>query len=130
MKAITQQWLDFAKADLTACKSLLPNVEMTNIVTFHAQQAVEKCFKAIVDENGIKLIRVHTLLRLFGLIRDKVTFTVDLELLTTLDNIYTTSRYPCDLGLTPEGKPTMEQAQQLYEFAKNIYDKTLETIEN
>jgi HEPN domain-containing protein len=47
MKEITQQWLDFAKADLTVRGSFLPNLEMTNIITFHAQQAVEKCFKAI-----------------------------------------------------------------------------------
>ena len=45
------------------------------------------------------------------------------------DTVYTISRYPSDLGLIPDGKPSIELAQQLYEFAKDIYNKTIETID-
>jgi len=59
MKAITQQWLEFAQADLKSCENNLKDEFLTNIVAFHSQQTVEKCFKAIIDENSLKLERVH-----------------------------------------------------------------------
>ena len=33
------------------------------------------------------------------------------------------SRYPLEVGLLPDGKPTIKQAKQFYEFAKNIFEK-------
>jgi len=42
--------------------------------------------------------------------------------------MYTTARYPGDLGLIPNGKPSQELANQLYEYAKYIYDKTSEMM--
>ena len=50
MKASTQEWLDFAKADLLNCERILDDEFLTSIVAFHSQQAIEKCFKAIIEE--------------------------------------------------------------------------------
>jgi HEPN domain-containing protein len=130
MKAITQKWLNYAKADLMNCEQIKNNVFLTNIVAFHSQQTVEKYFKGIIEEKGLKLERVHNLFKLHSLIETPITYEVDLDQLELLDKVYTTSRYPDDLGLMPEGKPTIEQAVQFYEFAKYIYEKTLEAIEN
>lgn len=47
MKDTTKQWLDFAETDLLTCKRILGDALLTNVVTFHAQQAVEKSLKAI-----------------------------------------------------------------------------------
>ena len=47
MKATAQQWLDFAKTDLRSCENNLSDSYVTNVVAFHAQQAVEKAFKAL-----------------------------------------------------------------------------------
>jgi len=41
MKASTQQWLDFAKADLLNCDRILDDEFLSAIVAFHSQQAVE-----------------------------------------------------------------------------------------
>lgn len=40
MNATTQEWLEFANADLLTCESIIDNVALTNIVAFHAQQVI------------------------------------------------------------------------------------------
>ena len=65
MKAITQDWINFAETDLRTCKKLIDDVFLTNIVAFHAQQTVEKCFKAIIEEFEIQTLKTHNLLTLY-----------------------------------------------------------------
>ena len=43
--------------------------------------------------------------------------------------LYTEARYPTDLGLLPEGKPSLEKANEFYEYARNIYKKISESFE-
>ena len=64
MKLITKEWLDRAKDDLDAIEELLKREHLTNIVAFHAEQAVEKTLKAVIEELGIGLRKTHNLLRL------------------------------------------------------------------
>lgn len=129
MRDITQQWLNYAETDLRTCEEILSNDFLTNVVAFHSQQVAEKCFKAIIEENNLQLPRIHSLSRLYGTVQNIITFEVNQEMLQKSDTVYTTSRYPSDLGLIPDGKPSIDLAQQLYEFAKYIYYKTVETID-
>ena len=46
-----------------------------------------------------------------------------------LNRIYVDSRYPPDIGRIPSGEPTKEEAQQLYNIAKDIFDKILKILE-
>jgi HEPN domain-containing protein len=128
MKAITHQWLEYAKADLKSCENNINDEFLTNIVAFHSQQTVEKCFKAIIDENSLKLDRIHNLFKLYSTIETFITFEMDLEKLELLDNVYTTSRYPGEIGLLPFGKPNQVQVTEMFEFAKYVYEKTVEMI--
>lgn len=93
MKTTTKQWLDFAKTDLLACERTLNDDLLTNIVAFHAQQTVEKCFKAVIEENGIRLPRIHDLTRLYSQISEKLDFDLDLAYMQILDSVYISSRY-------------------------------------
>jgi len=129
MKDTTQQWLNLVETDLRTCEKLIDDNFLTNIVVFHAQQVIEKCFKAIIEERGLQLPRIHTVSRLYGSIQNIISFPVDNVMLQITDTVYTTSRYPSDLGLVPDGKPSKDLAVQLYEFAKNIYANTIRTIE-
>lgn len=128
MKDITTQWLELARSDIIVSRNSLSDEFLTNIVAFHSQQAVEKCFKAIMEEKGIALARIHNLVRLYAKVKNVIEFDVDLDMLTTLDNVYTSSRYPSDLGLMPDGKPTIEQASEMYNSAKQIYENTLSLL--
>jgi HEPN domain-containing protein len=129
MKPITQQWLEFAKTDILCCEKNLNDEFLTSIIAFHSQQIVEKCFKAVIEENESNVPRIHNLIRLHKIIKDFINFPVNLDSLTTLDEVYTTSRYPGETGLMPFGKPSNEQANEMYESAKYIYEKIIEMFE-
>ncbi|NKB23679.1 MAG: HEPN domain-containing protein [Kiritimatiellae bacterium] len=62
MKQITKEWLRKALEDLEAIDCLLREEHLTNVIAFHAEQAVEKCFKAVVEEFGLGLVKTHDLI--------------------------------------------------------------------
>ncbi len=128
MKTITQDWLNYAETDLLTCKEIIKNENLTNIVVFHAQQTVEKCFKAIIEENGKKVPRIHSLIRLFNTIETIITFTINEDKIKILDRVYTETRYPGDIGMLPEGKPSITEAEKLYHFAKYIFTETTKNL--
>ncbi len=122
MKASTQQWLEYAKADLVNCERILNDEFLTNIVAFHSQQAVEKCFKALFEENDLIIPRIHSLIRLYQLIESFLNVSFEPRDLLALDSVYTSSRYPSDIGMISTGKPTQQDALELYTIAKNIFE--------
>lgn len=130
MKASTKKWLEFAQTDLRSCKNNLSDEFVTNVVAFHAQQAVEKAFKALIEENGIRMSRIHNLSRLNALTEPFLISPIDETELEMLDNVYTSSRYPGDIGLLSTGKPTMNESKELYNIALRIYDILFQSIES
>ncbi|MCI5119641.1 MAG: HEPN domain-containing protein [Candidatus Electrothrix sp. AUS4] len=61
MKLITREWLDRAKDDLAVIEEIIDNPALTNMAAFHAQQAVEKTLKAVIEEYEIAFVRTHKL---------------------------------------------------------------------
>jgi HEPN domain-containing protein len=122
MKIGTSQWLQSANDDLLVIREIIGNELLTNMVAFHAQQAVEKSFKAILEEFQNAVPKIHTLETLLPKVCVYVQFTaISLELLEDLDKLYTDARYPGDFGLLPSGKPTIEEAKSFYELAHAIH---------
>lgn len=130
MKASTRQWLEFAQTDLRSCENNLNDEFVTNVVAFHAQQAVEKTFKALIEEKGIRMSRIHNLMRLYAQTESFVISPIDETELEMLDNVYTSSRYPGEIGLLSTGKPTMKESKELYDIALKIYDILSQSIES
>jgi HEPN domain-containing protein len=129
MNARTQEWLDFAKADLLNCERILDDEFLTSIVTFHSQQAVEKCFKALIEENNLPVPRIHSLLRLYEITSKFLKLSIGEQELLVIDEIYTRSRYPGEIALIPTGKPSLEDAKGFYEIARKIYDNVTKQLE-
>ena len=103
MKTSTQQWLDFAKADLLNCERILDDDFLTAIVAFHSQQAVEKCFKAFIEEKNLTIPRIHSLVRLYSVIESFLDQPFETRELLAFDSVYINSRYPSDIGMIPTG---------------------------
>ena len=122
MKQISREWLHAVEDDLAAAKLLLTEEHLTNVVSFHAQQAAEKSFKALIEEYDLGSIKIHSLERLYGKIKH-IAVVKDLETLRRLNTLYIESRYPGELGLLPEGKPTKEDASAFLAFARDIYSQ-------
>ncbi|HLN72746.1 MAG TPA: HEPN domain-containing protein [Prolixibacteraceae bacterium] len=128
MKPSTQQWLEFAKADLINCERILEDEFLTTILAFHSQQVVEKCFKALINEKNIDIPRIHSLVRLYQLVEGFLENQIEIRELMALDSVYTSSRYPSDIGMIATGKPTRQDALSLYESAKKIFESITELI--
>jgi len=58
---------------------------------------------------------------LYNIVSDKILLDVNIELLIILDQLYIDSRYPGELGLLPNGKPSLTEGNQFNNFAKDIF---------
>jgi len=121
MKFITSQWLESAKSDLSTIEAILSNDLLTHVVAFHAQQCVEKALKAVIEEYELSSKKIHDLVTLKNMIATVYEFDFDEDMLGLLNKLYIDSRYPGDLGLFPDGKPTTEDARGFFNFAQGVY---------
>jgi HEPN domain-containing protein len=69
--SVAQMMLRAAAIDMAACEVLAAAPGMSDtVVGFHAQQACEKCLKAVASANGLVFARTHDLVRLIDLLAD------------------------------------------------------------
>lgn len=122
MKRVTEEWLKAAGDDLKVIGKIGSDEHLTHMIAFHAQQSIEKSFKAVIEEHEIEAIKIHNLERLFELVRPYIIMDVDPMLIEILDKLYIDARYPGDLGLLPNGKPTLERAEKFLVFAKTVHE--------
>lgn len=86
--------LRLADADLAAFNVLLASPEVSpTIAGFHAQQAIEKCLKAVLFAQGIPFRRTHDLIELADLLDAASGFPLDLDQLALLNPYAVTLRY-------------------------------------
>jgi HEPN domain-containing protein len=131
MKEASQEWLSAAQDDLKTIMHLENDEELTNISAFHAQQSVEKCLKAIIEEYELGAVKIHNLRWLFGLCEYYLAIgDEEKRLITLLDRLYLDARYPGERGLLPDGKPTLSDAYQLASFARQIYERCSSKLAN
>jgi HEPN domain-containing protein len=130
MKKITQEWLNSAKDDLLIITKIIDDVSLSHQVAFHAQQALEKSIKAVIEEFEIDFLKTHSLETLFGKIQGYINLTIEIAIIKKLDQLYIDARYPGDLGLLPEGKPGINEAIEFQQTAENVYMTILNTLKN
>ena len=59
----------------------------------------------------------------------EIRFSINEDTLQLLDKLYIESRYLGDMGLLPYGNPTIEDAQEFYDFAQNIFEKICKILD-
>jgi len=72
MKLMTREWIKAASDDLLCIEHLIAIEHLSHIVAFHAQQAIEKSFKALIEEFQIDIPKIHKLTNLHKLLEDKL----------------------------------------------------------
>ena len=67
-ESVAAMMLRAAAIDVAACRALAaaPGIADT-VIGFHAQQACEKCLKAVLSAAGVEFSRTHDLVRLMDL---------------------------------------------------------------
>lgn len=127
MNQISLEWLNSARDDLSLIVHILSDENLTHLVAFHAQQAIEKSLKALLEFKNQTVPKTHSLNRLFTLVGDDMK-NIDYDLVHTLDGLYIDSRYPGDFGLLPDGKPSLKDAQLFYKFAVTVHEAALTQV--
>lgn len=70
MNPLTLEWIDKAEADMLTARREYRARKSPNFdaVCFHAQQAAEKYVKAVLQESGMQIPRIHSLVDLLEII--------------------------------------------------------------
>ena len=119
---MSKEWLKASKLDLESIKYIIEAEHLTSVVAFHAQQSIEKSFKAVIEYPNKKIPKQHDLLKLKSLINGVLNIEDD-DILDSLNTLYIDSRYPGDLGLLPYGQPTIEDAKEFYILSLRIFEE-------
>ena len=123
------EWLRSAADDLKLISSVIENAALTHMVAFHCQQSIEKSLKAALEYGGRDVPKKHDLLTL----KDMLTVCVEIDnedILELLNSLYIDARYPGSLGLLPDGKPTVAEANEFYQFAQTVYSDVMKLVTN
>ncbi len=120
MKKQAKSWLDSADDDLKVIEKIQDDETLTNMIAFHSQQAIEKSLKSVLEEYESNVPRIHNIIKLSEMIEKYISLDIDKKLLEKVNEVYTDTRYPADIGLVPTGKPSLDVAQSFYNFAKKI----------
>ena len=120
MRRQAKAWLDSARDDLAVVEEIIERDDLTHMVAFHCQQAIEKSLKAVICEKKGAAPRIHDLITLHGQAEKYITIDMDSDILNQLNELYIDARYPADLGLLPGGKPPKELSPKMYGVAKKI----------
>ena len=81
--------------------------------------------KNLIEEFDLKFKRIHNLETLYSSVKGIIKLKVEEEGLRELNEVYISSRYPGDLGLLPDGKPTKEDAKKFFDIAQSVYDDVI-----
>jgi HEPN domain-containing protein len=121
MKGTTKEWFKSAESDLLLIQEINSNKRLTHLSAFHAQQAIEKSFKAVIEEFDLGFLKTHSLEMLYNIVKEKILLEFNTDLLIILDQLYIDSRYPGELGLLPNGKPTISEGEIFFSLAQEIF---------
>ncbi len=113
MKAITQEWVDKAVADLATARRELRARQQPNYdaACFHAQQAVEKLLKARLVEADIRFAKTHDLEQLLDLaLPVEPLWELFRPALNALNSFAVNFRYPGETATRETAKPIVKSA--------------------
>lgn len=120
------EWLKSAYSDLRTIEYMINDSLLTHVVAFHSQQAIEKILKAILENNNQDVPKVHKLQNLLTKVDMKLE--INRDIIMVLDELYIDSRYPGDMGLLPNGKPTVEDAKDFFKFSNDLFEKVCKKL--
>lgn len=123
MRKAAEEWMAAARDDLETVAEIVDNPQLTHIVAFHAQQCIEKGFKAVLEAHDREIPNIHNLITLHGRVDEYLPSEreIDADVLDRLNQLYIDARYPGERGLLPEGKPSEEDAHRLFSFAETVF---------
>jgi len=121
MNPLTLEWVAKAEGDLQTARRELrvrksPNYDA---VCFHAQQAVEKYLKALMQEKGVPIPRIHSLAELLAILAKEDNEILPIQADTTILEGYSVQfRYPGLSAEKSDAKFALLSAEKIIKFAR------------
>lgn len=122
MNPLTLEWIDKAEGDLLTARREYRVRKSPNFdaVCFHTQQAAEKYLKAILQENGMPIPRIHSLVDLLALISKGDPGLLILQADTNMLEGYAVQfRYPGLSANKVDAKAALSAAERICSFIRN-----------
>lgn len=118
VRQVVRGWIQKAEHDLKNAEHTLTLDDAScpfDTVCFHAQQSVEKYFKALLTLKNVSFPKTHDLTELFALIPKTVPLQITMDQLAELSPYAVESRYP------GEWEPlSREEADHAVDVAKQL----------
>ncbi|MBI5621067.1 HEPN domain-containing protein [Candidatus Gottesmanbacteria bacterium] len=124
----SSDWLFFAESDLRTARVMFGE-GVYHMTCFHAQQAVEKCLKAVLRHHQKMVPKTHSLAKLIHEVSPLGAPDIANDDVLFVDQFYSPTRYPDTLpGSLPDGLPTKEDAAKAVDIAERIVAATKKLI--
>lgn len=123
---LVQQWIKIAERDMiTAQRELEIEPNVTDIICFHCQQAVEKYLKAFLTKEQIEFPKTHSIMTLINLCSE-----ADSSFKEKLSNADILTDYAVEIRYPDEWyEPGIEEARKAYGLAKEVKEFVLDKLE-
>lgn len=122
MNPLTLEWVDKAEGDLNTARReyrarKFPNYDA---VCFHSQQAAEKYLKAVRQEKGLSIPRIHSLIELLALLAKSDTdFIILIQTdASVLEGYAVQFRYPGLSANKAEASAALSAAERIRAFVR------------
>jgi HEPN domain-containing protein len=129
MQPITAEWIAKAEEDFAVAGREFARIESPayNAVCFHAQQAVEKFIKAVIQERNLPVPPTHNLPVLAKLIDKGLPFAAMRGSLAALSQLAVSSRYPGYFANKRAATEAMDTADQARMICRSLLELDLGT---
>jgi len=121
MNPLTLEWVEKAEGDLTTAERELRarNKPNYDAACFHAQQAAEKYLKAVLQEWGKDIPRIHNLVELVSIcVEIDGTYSVLEPELKGLDGFALRTRYPGQSAVKEDARSAFKTAKSIHNFIR------------
>ena len=118
------EWMKFARSNLALAEAKRPEGVLWDTLAFHAQQAAEKAFKAVLSRRGLDFPLTHNLAVLRDLLPSDIDLPRKVAEATALSVYVVASRYPQDMDGVNEGeyREALDQAAAVVKWAASIVE--------
>jgi len=115
-------WMRHAHGDLAIAKIPVSEEILFESLCYHAQQAAEKCIKAVLLHYGIDFPRVHSIERLIDLLPQDIQRTDELKAAASLTRYAAMLRYPGEFEevTRKDHEEAVRLAEAVVEWAEDI----------
>jgi HEPN domain-containing protein len=121
MNPLTLEWISKAEGDLLTARReyRARNSPNYDAVCFHAQQGAEKYLKAVLQENGTPIPRLHSLADLLALIgKTDPSYQPIQPDLTVMEGYAIQFRYPGSTADKSEAKEALQASDKVRAFVR------------